>query len=69
MENGSKLNKCAGPNKRAGWKTGKNYINVQVQINVQAGKMLNLKKEMPIFIKGLNILDLRKLQFSNRLQP
>ena len=28
--------------KRAGWKMGQNQINVQGQINVQDGKMLNL---------------------------
>ena len=34
-------NKSAGPNKRVGWKMGQNRINVQGQINVQGGKMLN----------------------------
>ena len=35
-------NKGAGPNKRAGWKMGQNQINVQGQINVQSGKIMNL---------------------------
>ena len=51
-------NKRAGPNKRAGWKMGQNQINVQGQLNVQGGKMLNLNKELPVFIKDINILDL-----------
>ena len=36
-------NKRAGPNKRVGWTMGQNQINVQGQINVPGGKMLNLK--------------------------
>ena len=34
------------PNKRAGWKIGQNEINVQGQINVQGGKMLNLNNRV-----------------------
>ena len=52
-------NKRAVPNRRAGWKMGPNQINVQGQINMQGGKMLNLDNLVGLIVNS-------KLLWSNK---